>query len=61
MRCTVEEIFMRWIVEKIIISSQILNYLSSLTSSLPSDIKYKLVIYNIADLGALRAPWPWGT
>ena len=27
MSCIVEEIFMRWIVEKIIISSQILYYL----------------------------------
>ena len=32
MRCIVEEIFMRWIVEKIIISSQILNHFSLLSS-----------------------------
>ena len=33
MRCVVREIFMPWIVEKIIISSQILNYFSLLPSS----------------------------
>ena len=39
MRCIVEEIFMGWIVEKIIILLQILNYFSLL----PSDNEYKLV------------------
>ena len=33
MRCIVEEIFVRWIVEKIIILSQISNYFSLLSSS----------------------------
>ena len=33
MRFIVEEIFMRWIVKKIIISSQILNYFSLLSSA----------------------------
>ena len=33
MCCIVEEIFMHWIVEKIIMSSQILNYFSLLSSS----------------------------
>ena len=33
MRCIIEDIFMRWIVEKIIISSQISHYFSLLSSS----------------------------
>ena len=33
MRCIAEEIFMRWIVDKIIMLSQILNYFSLLSSS----------------------------
>ena len=33
MRYIVEEIFMHWIVKKIIISSQILNYFSLLSSA----------------------------
>ena len=42
MRCIVEEIFIRWRVEKIIISSQILNYFYYCLL-LPSDVEYKLV------------------
>ena len=42
MRCRVEEIFIRWTVEKIIIS-QILDCFFFYCLFLPSDIEYKLV------------------